>query len=63
MAKVPKDIPIQFSDHIVGNGQKVFDAVSKAGQEGIIAKDGRSKYIGERARPGSRSRPPSARSS
>jgi bifunctional non-homologous end joining protein LigD len=50
MAKAPKDIPVQFSDHIAGNGQKVFDAVSKAGQEGIIAKDGRSKYIGERSK-------------
>jgi bifunctional non-homologous end joining protein LigD len=50
LARVPRDIPVQFSDHIVGNGQKVFDAVSEAGQEGIIAKDGRSKYIGERSK-------------
>lgn len=50
LAKLPRDVPIQYSDHIVGNGKKVFDAVSEAGQEGIIAKDGRSKYIGDRSK-------------
>src|SRR4051812_12299835 len=42
--------PIQFSDHIVGNGDKFFKAMCEGGFEGMIAKLGRSRYIGDRTR-------------
>jgi len=42
--------PIQYSDHIVGNGQQVFDGICKAGHEGVIAKLASSPYRSERTR-------------
>lgn len=36
--------PIQFSDHIVGNGQAFFHQVEKLGLEGIVSKRSDSSY-------------------
>jgi bifunctional non-homologous end joining protein LigD len=50
IGKIEKDSPIQFSDHVTGNGQKVFDAMCRGGFEGIIAKRASAPYSNERSR-------------
>ncbi|HVX81666.1 MAG TPA: DNA ligase D [Devosiaceae bacterium] len=40
--------PIQFSDHVVGHGEEVFEAMCKGGFEGVIAKRATSVYVGDR---------------
>jgi bifunctional non-homologous end joining protein LigD len=41
---------VQYSAHVTGNGQKVFDAICREGHEGIIAKNATAPYRGERTR-------------
>ena len=41
---------IHFSDHIVGKGQAFFDAMSKGGYEGMVAKLANAPYRGERTK-------------
>ncbi|OJX52540.1 DNA ligase D [Devosia sp. 66-22] len=41
---------IQFSDHIVGQGQAFFDAMREGGYEGMLAKRADAPYRGERTR-------------
>lgn len=50
LGKVASTSLVQYSAHVTGNGQKVFDAVSRAGHEGIIAKQADAPYRGERSR-------------
>lgn len=50
LGKVEATSLVQFSHHVAGNGQKVFDAVCREGHEGIIAKDGMAPYRSERSR-------------
>jgi bifunctional non-homologous end joining protein LigD len=50
IGKTGKDSPIQFSEHVRGNGQKVFDAMCKGGFEGVIAKRADAPYRGERTK-------------
>jgi ATP-dependent DNA ligase len=38
LADLPYDSPIVYSEHVVGNGQAVFDAMKAGGFEGVIAK-------------------------
>jgi len=45
--RVPDD-SLQFSGHIVDQGQKVFDAMCEGGHEGVIAKRSDSRYSGTR---------------
>ncbi len=40
---------VQYSEHVRGNGEKVFQAMCKAGQEGIIAKRADAPYREGRA--------------
>jgi bifunctional non-homologous end joining protein LigD len=42
--------PIRVADHIIGAGEKLFDAMCKAGLEGIIAKRIDAPYRGTRTR-------------
>jgi bifunctional non-homologous end joining protein LigD len=42
------DDSLQFSSHIVGQGQQVFDAMCEGGHEGVIAKRADSRYVGDR---------------
>jgi bifunctional non-homologous end joining protein LigD len=42
--------PIIYGDHIVGRGQEMFDAVCKAGGEGVISKKANATYSGTRTR-------------
>ena len=41
---------VHYSEHVVGNGQAVFEAMRDAGLEGVVAKLGSSPYRGERSR-------------
>ena len=50
IGKRPRHDPLQVSPTIAGKGQEVFDAICKAGHEGIIAKDGAAKYVSARTR-------------
>ncbi len=42
--------PIQYSEHVVGHGDKVLSAVCRDGHEGVIAKKADAPYRGERNR-------------
>jgi len=44
----PKNSPIRYSEHVRGSGAQVFDAIVKAGGEGIISKAAGSYYTGKR---------------
>ena len=46
LARVPPDAPIAYSEHIVGRGQEVFDAMCAGGHEGVIAKSPTARYYG-----------------
>jgi bifunctional non-homologous end joining protein LigD len=50
LGKLDKTSLVQFSPHVTGNGQKVFDAICREGHEGIIAKRADAPYRGERTR-------------
>jgi bifunctional non-homologous end joining protein LigD len=50
LGKVESSSLVQFSAHVTGNGQKVFDTVCREGHEGIIAKEANAPYRGERNR-------------
>jgi bifunctional non-homologous end joining protein LigD len=39
---------IHYADHVVGAGEKLFDAMCRAGQEGIISKRADARYRGGR---------------
>ncbi|WP_457587257.1 DNA ligase D [Ensifer canadensis] len=41
---------VQYSEHVCGNGAKVFAAMCKSGQEGIIAKQADAPYQNRRTR-------------
>jgi bifunctional non-homologous end joining protein LigD len=42
--------PILYGDHVVGKGEKLFEAVCKEGGEGIISKKADAPYRGTRSR-------------
>ncbi len=44
------DDRIRFSEHIVGNGEKLFDTMCKEGYEGIVAKRADAPYRGTRTK-------------
>ncbi len=46
LANLPEDSPIVYSEHVVGNGQAVFDAMKRGGFEGVIAKSPTARYFG-----------------
>jgi bifunctional non-homologous end joining protein LigD len=51
LAQIIKDQGrIRFSDHVQGKGQLLFEQVRAQGMEGIIAKDGQSKYEQRRSK-------------
>jgi bifunctional non-homologous end joining protein LigD len=50
LGKLDQSSPVQFSAHVTGNGQKVFDAICREGHEGIVAKNADAPYRGERTR-------------
>jgi len=50
LGKTRANAPIQFSPHIVGHGQEMFNSMCKAGEEGVIAKLANAPYRGERTK-------------
>jgi bifunctional non-homologous end joining protein LigD len=42
------EAPIHYSDHLIGDGQQVFEHASKLNWEGIVSKDARARYKSER---------------
>ena len=42
--------PILYGDHVIGKGEKLFEAICKDGGEGIISKKAKAPYKGERGR-------------
>ena len=42
--------PILYGDHVVGKGEKLFDAICKEGGEGIVSKKAKAPYRGERSK-------------
>ncbi len=47
---LPEIANIKYSDHVEENGKEFFEAATKKGLEGIIAKDGTSLYVESRAK-------------
>ena len=50
LGKTRGDAPVQFSPHVVGNGEAMFKAMCEAGQEGVVAKLASAPYRGERTK-------------
>jgi bifunctional non-homologous end joining protein LigD len=46
LASVPADAPIAYSEHIVGRGEEVLQAMRDGGHEGVIAKSPTARYYG-----------------
>ena len=46
LADLPPDSPVIYSQHVVGNGQQVFDAMKAGGFEAVIAKLPTARYYG-----------------
>lgn len=44
LGHLPADSPIAYSEHVVGRGQEVFDAMCRGGFEGVIAKSPTARY-------------------
>lgn len=44
LGAIAPDSPLQYSHHVVGNGQAVFDAMAAGGFEGVIAKGAGGPY-------------------
>ena len=42
----PANSPIHYSQHVVGNGRQVFDAMASGGIEGVVAKSAVARYYG-----------------
>jgi bifunctional non-homologous end joining protein LigD len=46
LADLPPGSPIHYSQHVIGNGQQVFDAMRAGGFEGVVAKSAVARYYG-----------------
>lgn len=44
LQNLPPDAPIAYSEHVVGRGQEVFEAMCRGGFEGVIAKSPTARY-------------------
>ncbi len=42
--------PILYGDHVIGKGEKLFEAICKEGGEGIISKKAKASYDGKRSK-------------
>src|SRR5262249_38323482 len=50
LIKPDRRCPIQFSDHVEGDGAKFFKAAAELGLEGIVSKRAASRYCSGRSR-------------
>jgi bifunctional non-homologous end joining protein LigD len=46
LAGQPVNSPILYSEHVIGRGEEVFDAMCASGNEGVIAKSATARYCG-----------------
>lgn len=46
LADLPSGSPVIYSHHVVGDGQRVFDAMKAGGFEGVVAKSATARYYG-----------------
>ncbi|WEK04714.1 MAG: DNA ligase D [Candidatus Devosia phytovorans] len=46
--RAPED-SLQYSHHVIDNGEAVFDAIAAGGHEGMIAKKADARYVGDRS--------------
>ena len=46
LAGLPGGSPVQYSQHVIGHGQEVFDAMCAGGFEGVVAKSPTARYYG-----------------
>ncbi|HEY6870763.1 MAG TPA: DNA ligase D, partial [Novosphingobium sp.] len=46
----PARPPLHFAEHVIGAGERLYAAMCKAGQEGIVSKRADAPYHGERTR-------------
>jgi bifunctional non-homologous end joining protein LigD len=46
LTEQPADSPVLYSDHVVGRGREVFDAMCAGGLEGVVAKSATARYYG-----------------
>ncbi|MCL6699287.1 DNA ligase D [Sphingomonas sp. NSE70-1] len=46
----PVSPPILYGDHVIGKGEKLFDAICKEGGEGVISKKAEATYAGKRSK-------------
>lgn len=49
LKNLQEDSPIAYSEHVIGNGPAVFEAITKAGGEGTIAKRADAPYRHQRS--------------
>jgi bifunctional non-homologous end joining protein LigD len=45
---IPADGPILFAEHVIGEGEKLFQAMCREGFEGIVSKRADAPYLGKR---------------
>ena len=46
LSRLPADAPVAYSEHIVGRGEEVLQAMRDGGHEGVIAKSPTARYYG-----------------
>jgi bifunctional non-homologous end joining protein LigD len=45
---VPQDGPILFAEHVIGEGEKLFQTMCREGYEGVVSKRADAPYLGKR---------------
>jgi bifunctional non-homologous end joining protein LigD len=45
---VPRDGPILFAEHVIGEGEKLFQTMCREGYEGVVSKRADAPYLGRR---------------
>jgi bifunctional non-homologous end joining protein LigD len=45
---VPQDGPILFAEHVIGEGEKLFQTMCREGYEGVVSKRADAPYLGRR---------------
>ena len=46
LSRLPDDAPVAYSEHIIGRGEEVLQAMRDGGHEGVIAKSPTARYYG-----------------
>ncbi|NNM77491.1 DNA ligase D [Sphingomonas sp. ID1715] len=46
---IPSDGPIAYAEHVIGQGEKLFETMCREGYEGVVSKRADAPYLGKRA--------------